>query len=241
MRIGLIADIHGNLTALDIVLSQLDAGQVDHVVCLGDLAVLGPQPNEVISRVRRRQIPTVCGNTDAWLVRDHPIPAKPPDSPETVALTEWAARQVDEVNRAFLAQLPLSCAMPLALGRDILCFHATPDSVDDIIAQRRPDGGGEQLRPVLAGGHTHIQEVRRLDDKIYINPGSVGLPGVGPDGPGIPVNRNVSWAEFAVIDDGMGRTDISLRRIPLDINQMWLEVQRSGMPHADWWRSRWAP
>ena len=45
MRLGLIADIHGNLVALDAVLAALTAARVDEVVCLGDVAALGPQPS----------------------------------------------------------------------------------------------------------------------------------------------------------------------------------------------------
>ncbi len=49
MRIGLIADIHGNCIALDMVLAALEREQVDELICLGDVAALGPQPAEVIA------------------------------------------------------------------------------------------------------------------------------------------------------------------------------------------------
>src|SRR5688572_9983251 len=108
MWLGLIADIHGNLTALDAVLAELDADRVHEIVCLGDLAVLGPQPDEVISRLRQHQIPVVCGNTDVWLVSNHPLSAQPPESIESIELTDWAKRRVSDSNRAFLRKLPLS-------------------------------------------------------------------------------------------------------------------------------------
>jgi predicted phosphodiesterase len=235
MRLGLIADIHGNLIALDAVLAELDADRVDEIACLGDLAVLGPQPDEVISRIRERGIATVCGNTDGWLIPDHPIPAAPPKSAPAIHLTRWASGRISEANRDFLRGLPLA----LAIDALALCFHGSPESVDDIM-NARAEGVGEFTARILTGGHTHVQELRRIDDLIYVNPGSVGLPGVGPGAPGLPVNHDVAWAEYAVIDDAAGRTEVSLRRIPVDVEQMWAEVQRSRMPHAEWWRSRWA-
>jgi predicted phosphodiesterase len=239
MRIGLIADVHGSLAALDTVLAELEADCVDQIVCLGDLAVLGPQPNEVIARIRERKIATVCGNTDCWLVANHPILAEPPDSPPSVDHTSWARNAISESNLAYLGRLPLTIAIPLGPDRELLCFHGSPASVDDMIGDWH-GRGGEPGVPLFAGGHTHIQELRRLGDTIYVNPGSVGLPGVGPGGADLPVNRDVSWAEYAVLNDGDGRTEISLRRTPVDIDQMWAEARRSGMPHADWWQSRWA-
>jgi putative phosphoesterase len=235
MRLGLIADIHGNKIALNTVLAELEAGGVDLIVCLGDLAVLGPWPNEVVSSIRERAIATVCGNTDAWLVQDHPIPAEPPNSPQTIELNAWSRRQLSESNMIFLRELPLT----RMVGDRILCFHGSPRSVDDIISNSI-GGGGEMSAPALAGGHTHIQELRRVGDAIYVNPGSVGLPGVGSGAPDLPVNRHVEWAEYAVLDMSDGRTEVSLRRVPLDVMRMWAYVQRSGMPHADWWRSCWA-
>jgi len=67
-KIAILADIHGNLPALDAVLAQIDAEGIERVVCLGDVATLGPQPREVIARVRALGCPVVMGNTDAILL-----------------------------------------------------------------------------------------------------------------------------------------------------------------------------
>ena len=64
MKIAIISDIHGNLQALDAVLADIDAQQVDAVFCLGDLVGYGASPNEAIERIRARGFPTVMGNSD---------------------------------------------------------------------------------------------------------------------------------------------------------------------------------
>ena len=51
MRIAILSDIHGNLPALEVVLAAIAAEGIERVVCLGDVATLGPQPHEVIARL----------------------------------------------------------------------------------------------------------------------------------------------------------------------------------------------
>jgi len=64
LRIALFSDIHGNLTALDAVLADIDACCILERYCLGDLVGYGPDPTGVIDRVRELAIPTIMGNYD---------------------------------------------------------------------------------------------------------------------------------------------------------------------------------
>ncbi|MCB0291188.1 MAG: metallophosphoesterase, partial [Calditrichaeota bacterium] len=68
MKIALISDIHGNLTALEAVLADIRRRGADRIICLGDLATLGPQPREVIARLRELDCPGIMGNHDAALL-----------------------------------------------------------------------------------------------------------------------------------------------------------------------------
>jgi Icc-related predicted phosphoesterase len=67
MTIALIADIHGYLTALEAVLDALRVEPTDEIVCLGDVAATGPQPREVVRRLRDLGCPMVMSNADAEL------------------------------------------------------------------------------------------------------------------------------------------------------------------------------
>ena len=62
MRIGLISDIHGNLVSLTSVLADIDRAGVDQTVFLGDVAAIGPQPCEVLERLRALGPPCIMGN-----------------------------------------------------------------------------------------------------------------------------------------------------------------------------------
>lgn len=69
-----------------------------------------------------------------------------------------------------------------------------------------------------------------------VNPGSVGLPGIGAIG---PYNRGVRWAEYAVLDVDGDRTEVALRRAPLDLPALLAAARASDMPQYDWWASLW--
>ena len=67
MKIGIIADVHGDHSALKTALERLDTiHQVDHILCAGDLVGRGPEQEQVVELVRQRGIPTVKGNHDEW-------------------------------------------------------------------------------------------------------------------------------------------------------------------------------
>jgi predicted phosphodiesterase len=237
MRIGLISDIHGNLFALETVLAELAGEKLDDLICLGDVAALGPEPGAVLARLRALQCPVVMGNTDAWLLAP---PSRVANEIDRV-MTPWCVAQLSDVDLAFLRAFPPTIERSLGAERTLLCFHGSPRSYDDVIVPTTPDDAldamlGETRANVLAGGHTHLQMLRRHGDAHLINAGSVGLPGVGA---AAQRNRQVRWAEYAVVIVDGDRLDISLRRTPLDIDRMLARAHASGMPAIEWWATLW--
>jgi predicted phosphodiesterase len=237
MRYGLISDIHGNLIALDTVMGEIFGAGVDRIICLGDLAVMGPQPAEVIDRIRSLRIISILGNTDAWLVPEINVPVEPPTTQAAIDLTRWTAERLSAEHLDYLRTRLTSISIESLPGMS--CIHATPNSLDDITHASAPIRGGESAHLWFCG-HTHIQAMWRAEQHIWVNPGSVGLPGIGPDAPVLPRNRNVNWAEFAIVDVDAGRTEVSLRRIPLDLERVLEAAETARMPHQDWWRALWA-
>lgn len=238
MRIGLIADIHGNLIALETVLAELALESLDQLVCLGDVAALGPQPGETLARLRALGCPVVMGNTDAWLLA--PPSAMDGDRFDR-AITQWTIAQLTDDDRAHIASFPPTIELALGDGRTLLCFHGSPRSYDDVIVATTPDDElremlGDTPATILAGGHTHLQMLRRYSDAHLVNVGSVGLAGVGAV---IQKNQHVRWAEYAVVDSDGDRLEIALRRTPLNVDQMVAVARASGMPEVEWWAGLW--
>ena len=238
MRIGLISDIHGNRLALDAVLAELEKEGVDQIVCLGDVAV-GPQPAEAIARVRELGCPVVMGNWDAAFLGEMP---KPHDkvSEMLVEIGDWWAALLSPADREFMESFEPRIELSLG-GLDCLCFHGSPHSYDDWIFATTSD---EELRrmldgfqqPVLVGGHTHIQMIRRYDESVIVNPGSVGLP--FREWWPRPI-RISHWAEYGVIGGENGRLSLDLRRTAYDVEAFLKLSLESGMPHAQWWADCW--
>jgi predicted phosphodiesterase len=245
MRVAIISDIHGNLPALDAVLAEIDADRVDRVVCLGDVASLGPQPREVIARLRVLGCPVVMGNADADVLD----PLAPEDVPNEDfrrlrELDVWMAGLLSADEKGYLRSFQPTVEADLGGGVNLLCYHGSPRSFNDRLL---PTTDSETLDTWLgghpaalyAGGHTHLQMLVRHRKALVLNPGSVGLPYDTVPVPPDTSTRNPAWAEYAIVESGRGRLRVELRRTPFDVAALLRAARDSGMPHADWWSADW--
>ena len=233
MSTALIADIHGNLVALETVLGDIDRRGVDRVVCLGDVAATGPQPRETIERVAELGCPVVMGNTDQWLIEPADESIEDDDTRRIVEIDLWARDQLGpwhlELLRGYL---------PIVELDGLLCFHGSPRSNVENMLPTTPESEltamlAGHVQPVMAGGHTHMQMLRRHGQSLVVNPGSVGMPFEHLAGGGF---RNPPWAEYAIV----GRGGVEFRRVPVDVAAVTGAALRCGMPNASWWVKDWA-
>ena len=123
MRVLILSDIHANLVALETVLSAAE-GQYDTVWCLGDVVGYGPKPNECTALVRERASLCVMGNHD-WAVLGRPGINVDDFNPHARQAVLWTREQLNDANRAYLDQLPVTPVCPDD-GDDILVTHASP-------------------------------------------------------------------------------------------------------------------
>lgn len=102
MRILILSDIHANLTALQAVLE--DAGSFDAVWCLGDLTGYGPDPNEVVSQVRKLPgLVCLMGNHDAAVTGQIDLTSF---NKEARQAAQWTSKALSTENMDFLENLP---------------------------------------------------------------------------------------------------------------------------------------
>jgi len=218
MRIALISDIHGNLVSLEAVLEDIDKYRAAQIICLGDVATLGPQPHEVVARLRGLNCPGVTGNHEASLLEPEAIRSGRQSMwADTFA---WCEQQLSEDDLHYLRSFQPLIDVPLDKNNRLLCFHGSPRANTDFILPTTSDDELKDMlaghtAPVMAGGHTHVQMLRRHRDAMIVNVGSVGEPFERyPSSAAEP--RILSWAEYAIVSCSSGALGIELRRVPID-------------------------
>jgi len=118
-NVAVIADIHGNLPALEASLREIERLGVDAVYCGGDLVGYGPHPNEVCALIEERGIPTIYGNYDYAIARDLEDCGCAYVTPEDRALGQrsvaWTLEHTSRRAKHFMRDLPfdLSFSAPL--------------------------------------------------------------------------------------------------------------------------------
>ena len=151
MRYLILSDIHANLTALDTVLS-VAKGRWDKSVCLGDLVGYGPDPNEVIDRVRALPAVTIRGNHDKAIAGIDDADEFNPIARNAVL---WTRAQLRPENREYLENLPMG---PLTVDGFSIVHGAVHDEDEYVLSPALALDGLRTLpRPVTFFGHTHLQ------------------------------------------------------------------------------------
>lgn len=233
-----MSDIHANGIALDAVLDDIANAGVDEIVCLGDVATLGPQPQQALETLAATSARCVAGNHDAYLL--HPgLVENYTDEPLVIASVLWCREQLDRDHLDIVAGFVPELEIDLGGGLTLLAVHGSPRSnTDDVLATTPPDELERMLcdrtdtAHVIASGHTHIQMLRRHGETLLVNPGSIGMPFAHHTGGGPPVF--LRHAEYAILDAADGAVTVSLRRLPYDTAAVADAAAASGLPMRDY-------
>jgi putative phosphoesterase len=189
VKIAVLADIHGNLPALLTVAADIESWRPDVVVVAGDVVNRGPRSRDCLLFVGERQ------RQDGWLVvrgnhEDYVLSQARPDRPLSgpeyeIALNSlWTYRDLNGEMVA-LEKMPFQISVPGPHAEEMRIVHAS------MLGNRAgiyPESTAEELRhriapppEVLVAGHTHRPLIRRLDETLVVNVGSVGMPFDGND------------------------------------------------------------
>jgi predicted phosphodiesterase len=215
---------------------------VDQVVCLGDALQGGCQPADVFAHLRRLDCPMVLGNADAFILdADAGVEVA---TERQLDVREWTRAQLGAEGLAYIETFEPTLTVPLGGGRELLAFHGSPTSYDDVILPHLAEDEFRRLlgpprSDLLAGGHVHLQWLRRYGDSTFVNPGSVGLSydHVQPD----DELRIDAFAAYARIDADDDRLEIAFRRVPFDRAAVLGAIVKSGRPHAEPLIAEWQP
>jgi putative phosphoesterase len=227
MRIAVFGDVHGNIFALNAVLTQIDAIKPDKVVCVGDLVGYGPFPNEVIETIRSRGIITIQGNYDEGVGLD--LMACGCDYKDQKAMEMgaaslyWTQDNTRSENKSWLSSLPVDYIAEWE-GVTVRFTHGSPRANNEYLFE-----GSEALlqvmdsikESVLVCGHTHLPYHQMINGKQIINSGSIGKPKHG--------NPNATWI-YAEISNG--RWSVKIMETAYDAESMAKAIEASTLPHG---------
>ncbi len=229
MKYAIIADIHANLEALNVVLEDIKAQECTHTACLGDVVGYGANPKECLDIIRGMNIPCVKGNHDEMCSVEADLEGFNPHAAEAV---HWTRQQLDEDDCQWLRDLKY-----IRLVTSFSIVHATLDVpqkwgyVFDKLAAAA--SFTYQNTPVCFFGHTHVPVAFVRDSvvrggtyskfkveagkKYFINVGSVGQSRDG-----------VAKATYVIYD--IAEQTIELRRLDYDIATAQAKIRAAGLP-----------
>lgn len=238
MRIGLFGDIHANLIALDAVLEDMERHHPDLLICLGDIAITGPHPHEVVHVIQELHCVVVQGNWDDWAVKI--LAGHRPDE-HSRAIDLWCAERLLPDDQDFLRSFPLTYELELPGNQTLLCYHGSPRDYNDLVTSTTPPDDLEHLLKgrhagIMAGGHTHVAMLRRHADALVINPGSVSENWQLSAWPTQLFNAH---AEYALVTVDGTSTSVTFRRVQIDQTAVIRAARERHMPGAEEWSARW--
>lgn len=230
VRVAVLSDVHGNVTALEAVRAALRKERPDVVMIAGDLVLNGHDPAGTVAQVREMETEgalIVAGNTDI-AVADADYAAAFPWLPEGIpaamqAAAEWAHDALDDEALAWLRRLPSE--RRLRVGETMLLLtHASPGSMTaglgaDVDAASILERLSRTDARVICCGHTHLPAVTEFGWKVIVNDGSAGYVFDG--------EPTASWALVTLNGEAI-QTEI--RRTEFDVMAAANAISARGLP-----------
>ena len=222
-KLAILSDLHGNLPALEAVISDMKNFEVDQVIVPGDVINFGPFSRRTAEIVIENDWPVIRGNNEYFLL-DYKTPRAPDEwnDPIQFAPTAWLDKQFDQKLKTTIAAWPDTLNLRFRDAPPIQVFHGTPESPWDSIYWNSSD---EEIENILSKtetdyvicGHTHLPMDRQSGKWRVFNPGSVGVPLDG-----------IKSASYMILEGNHDGWKATFRRIPFDYEAVYQKFEASG-------------
>ncbi len=229
-KIALLGDIHGNLKALEAVLTDARSKGATVFLNAGDFVGYGPFPEEVVRLARSSDLISVIGNYDLKALIVGKCKKGKAKEPEKQLAFRWAYDNLSNESREYLNELPNEIRFQLA-GKEFLMTHGSPTSIDEHLG---PETSEERLAEltrssgaqVIIVGHSHRDMIKLVGETLFINTGSVGRPDDGdPRATYAIMTANPLRAEHVRVEYDVGATVKAIREkgLPEEFAQMLIQ------------------
>jgi predicted phosphodiesterase len=226
-RLAILADIHGNLPALEAVQRDLAQFDVDHVIVAGDVINWGPWSAQVVDRVLAAGWAVIRGNNEFYLL-DAETPRAPPawNDRQTYSMLGWLRRQLNRRRRTLIAAWPDSLSLRFPDAPPVRVVHGSPRSnAQGLFPAFSEDQAVAALEGVdentVIAAHTHLPMARSIGRWQVLNPGTVGVPLDGQH-----------CSSYMLLDGDAEGWRATFRRLPLDPAPVLAEFERQGFAQA---------
>ena len=229
MKIGIITDIHSNISALKMVLNKFKKIEVDKIICCGDIIGIGPNPEETVQELMKikDKLIAVRGNHEQYLLNG--LPKNIHDNKKAMSLEEinnhkWTHSKLSENSINFISQLKISNIIEIE-GKKIYIVHY-PSDENGIYKQhiKKPTiKENEEMfsridADIFIYGHTHTISINNENNKWYINSGSLGCP----------LKSNI--ANAGILEINKNEIFYEQLKIEYNVNEVIQEIKRLKFP-----------
>jgi predicted phosphodiesterase len=224
MKIALISDIHGNQIALEAVLADIQRIGVDQIICLGDIANVGPRPSECVDIIRDLDCPVLQGNHELYLLGQ--LEADNWQTSPIWAGMRWAQAQLRSDQMDYIDHLPLTYEIGGNGRAPATFYHGSPLSqYRGIMPHHNDEAIAERMcgldNTTLFCGHTHLPLYRPWSNSWLVNVGSVGMPIDG-----------TPTAKYTIATQLKQEWHVSFRKIEYNVAAVMSEFEATGIQEA---------
>lgn len=251
-RIAILSDVHGNITALESVISDIEKRGISKIYCLGDSVIKCANPDKVIDLLRKKCEVILLGNCDEVICR-----------PNVEYGRFWSRDKIGEERANFIYNSPI-CYEFYMSGHLVRLFHASPISLEHVFNPMYPNSdslyfnkiitnpndlfkntdfiGKKETDPipdVVGFGHLHTPNIYRFANKTIFNVGSVGVPvEMANEGEETTSSKFSTMSSYMILEGELDCRELSsisfnLVRVPYDIEKEIKYLEESDMPNKE--------
>jgi len=219
MKIAIISDIHSNAIALKEILNEIEKRKIKQIYCCGDIIGYASMPNECIKELVKHNIKSIYGNHEYALLHNEALSWF---NYNAIKALLWHKENLKRFAWEWIKRLKERRIIK-ASGKKIMFVHGSPDDCFEYVWPSTSDEIFEYWLnkyniDVLVLGHTHLPFIRKIKNKLVINPGSVGQPRDGNN-----------KASFALLD--LKNMNAKIIRVSYDIDAIAQDIKAKGLPH----------
>lgn len=251
-RIAILSDVHGNITALESVISDIERRGISKIYCLGDSVIKCANPDKVIDLLRKKCEVMLLGNCDEIICR-----------PNIEYGRFWSRDKIGEERAKYIYNLPISYEFYMS-GHLIRLFHASPISLEHIFNPMYPNSDSiyfnkiitdpnelfkntdfigktenDPIPDIIGYGHLHTPNIYRFKNKTVFNVGSVGVPvEMMNESDADSTSKFSTMSSYMILEGELNSRKLSsisftLVRLPYNIEKEIEYLKKSDMPNKD--------